>query len=30
MWLKENSYMKEVVEMIKQIESKQAQEDDEI
>ena len=30
MWLKENSYMKEVVEMIKQIEAKQAQEDDEI
>lgn len=30
MWLKENSYMKEVVEMIKQIEAKQVQEDDEI
>jgi uncharacterized protein (DUF3820 family) len=30
MWLKENSYMKEVVEMIKQIEVKQTQEDDEI
>lgn len=30
MWLKENSYMKEVVEMIKQIETKQVQEDDEI
>lgn len=30
MWLKENSYQKEVVEMIKQIEAKQAQEDDEI
>jgi uncharacterized protein (DUF3820 family) len=30
MWLKENSYMKEVVEMIKQIEAKQTQEDDEI
>lgn len=30
MWLKENSYMKDVVEMIKQIEAKQAQEDDEI
>lgn len=30
MWLKENSYMKEVVEMIKQIEAKQAKEDDEI
>jgi hypothetical protein len=30
MWLKENSYMTEVVEMIKQIEAKQTQEDDEI
>ena len=30
MWLKENSYMKEVVDMIKQIEAKQVQEDDEI
>ena len=30
MWLKENSYQREVVEMIKQIESKQTQEDDEI
>ena len=30
MWLKENSYQREVVEMIKQIEAKQAQEDDEI
>lgn len=30
MWLKENSYMQEVVEMIKQIEAKQTQEDDEI
>ena len=30
MWLKENSYQKEVVEMIKQIEAKQTQEDDEI
>lgn len=30
MWLKENSYMTEVVEMIKQIEVKQTQEDDEI
>ena len=30
MWLKENSYQKEVVEMIKQVEAKQAQEDDEI
>ena len=30
MWLKENSYQREVVEMIKQIEVKQAQEDDEI
>jgi uncharacterized protein (DUF3820 family) len=30
MWLKENSYQREVVEMIKQIESKQVQEDDEI
>ena len=30
MWLKENSYMKEVVDMIKQIEAKQIQEDDEI
>ena len=29
-WLKENSYNKEVVEMIKQIEAKQTQEDDEI
>ena len=29
-WLKENSYMKEVVDMIKQIEAKQIQEDDEI
>ena len=30
MWLKENSYQREVVEMIKQIEAKQPQEDDEI
>lgn len=30
MWLKENSYQREVVEMIKQVEAKQAQEDDEI
>ena len=30
MWLKENSYQREVVEMIKQIEAKQIQEDDEI
>jgi uncharacterized protein (DUF3820 family) len=30
MWLKENSYQREVVEMIKQIEEKQTQEDDEI
>lgn len=30
MWLKENSYNKEVVEVIKQIEAKQDQEDDEI
>ena len=30
MWLKENSYQREVVEMIKQIEARQAQEDDEI
>ena len=30
MWLKENSYQREVVEMIKQIEAKKAQEDDEI
>ena len=30
MWLKENSYQREVVEMIKQIEAKQAQEDDQI
>lgn len=30
MWLKENSYQKEIIEMIKQIEAKQAQEDDEI
>jgi hypothetical protein len=30
MWLKENSYQREIVEMIKQIEAKQAQEDDEI
>jgi uncharacterized protein (DUF3820 family) len=30
MWLKENSYQREVVEMIKQLESKQTQEDDEI
>ena len=30
MWLKENSYQREVVEMIKQIEVKQTQEDDEI
>lgn len=30
MWLKENSYMKDVVEMIKRIEAKQNQEDDEI
>jgi uncharacterized protein (DUF3820 family) len=30
MWLKENSYQKEVVEMIKQIEAKQTQEEDEI
>ena len=29
-WLKENSYQREVVEMIKQIEAKQAQENDEI
>lgn len=29
-WLKENSYQREVVEMIKQVEAKQAQEDDEI
>lgn len=29
-WLKENSYQREVVEMIKQIEAKQTQEDDEI
>jgi uncharacterized protein (DUF3820 family) len=30
MWLKENSYQREVVEMIKRVEAKQAQEDDEI
>lgn len=30
MWLKDNSYQREVVEMIKQIEAKQTQEDDEI
>lgn len=30
MWLKENSYQKEVVEMIKKIETKQMQEEDEI
>lgn len=30
MWLKENSYQREVVDMIKQIEAKQTQEDDEI
>lgn len=30
MWLKENSYQREIVDMIKQIEAKQAQEDDEI
>lgn len=30
MWLKENSYQREIVEMIKQIEAKQIQEDDEI
>lgn len=30
MWLKEKSYQREVVEMIKQIEAKQTQEDDEI
>ena len=30
MWLKDNSYQREVVEMIKQIEAKQVQEDDEI
>lgn len=30
MWLKENSFQREVVEMIKQIEAKQVQEDDEI
>ena len=30
MWLKENSYQREVVEMIKQVEAKQVQEDDEI
>lgn len=30
MWLKENSYQKEVVEMIKQVEAKYNQEDDEI
>ncbi len=30
MWLKENSYQREVVKMIKQIEAKQVQEDDEI
>ena len=30
MWLKENSYQREIVEMIKQIEARQAQEDDEI
>ena len=29
-WLKENSYQREIVEMIKQLEAKQAQEDDEI
>lgn len=30
MWLKENSYQREIVEMIKQIENKQIQEEDEI
>jgi uncharacterized protein (DUF3820 family) len=30
MWLKENSYQREIVEMIKQIEAKKTQEDDEI
>ena len=30
MWLKENSYQREVVEMIKQLEARQPQEDDEI
>jgi uncharacterized protein (DUF3820 family) len=30
MWLKEKSYQREIVEMIKQIEAKQAKEDDEI
>lgn len=30
MWLKENSYQREIVEMIKQIETKKMQEDDEI
>lgn len=30
MWLKENSFQREVVEMIKQVEAKQTQEDDEI
>lgn len=30
MWLKENSYQREIVEMIKQLEAKQVQEDDEI
>jgi uncharacterized protein (DUF3820 family) len=30
MWLKENSYQKEIVNMIKQVETKKAQEDDEI
>ncbi len=30
MWLKENSYQREIVEMIKQLEVKQVQEDDEI
>ena len=30
MWLKENSFQREVVEMIKQLEAKQTQEDDEI
>ena len=30
MWLKENSYQREIVEMIKQLEARQVQEDDEI
>ena len=30
MWLKENSYQREIVEMIKQLEARQTQEDDEI